>query len=250
MSKPSTPGGTASNTLLLRRQLTELTKHPVEGFSAGLVDDDNLFEWEILVIGAPDTLYEGGFLKARLSFPPEFPLLPPKMRFITPMWHPNIYPDGVVCVSILHAPGEDQYGYEDAGERWMPVHTVESIVRFLSLTIAQNPNRSFPEYTQLVSVISLLSSDTPNTDSPANVEAAIEVRKDIESAQSSLSQLVCRILIFHALQRIRRRFDDSYGGVQRRHLTERDSMIYYLYSCVHCCVFTYFALATNHSAFL
>ena len=32
---------------------------------------------------------EGGFLKARLSFPSEFPLLPPKMRFITPMWHPN-----------------------------------------------------------------------------------------------------------------------------------------------------------------
>jgi ubiquitin-conjugating enzyme E2 G1 len=27
-----------------------------------------------------------------------------------------------------HAPGEDQYGYEDAGERWLPVHTVESIV--------------------------------------------------------------------------------------------------------------------------
>lgn len=32
---------------------------------------------------------EGGFFKARLSFPPEFPLLPPKMRFVTPMWHPN-----------------------------------------------------------------------------------------------------------------------------------------------------------------
>ena len=35
MSNSSTPGGQASNTLLLRRQLTELTKHPVEGFSAG-----------------------------------------------------------------------------------------------------------------------------------------------------------------------------------------------------------------------
>jgi Ubiquitin-conjugating enzyme len=64
---------------------------------------------------------EGGFFKARLTFPPEFPLLPPKMRFITPMWHPNsafpfhhailfslyqtprrvVYPDGVVCISIL-----------------------------------------------------------------------------------------------------------------------------------------------------
>ncbi|KAJ7805847.1 ubiquitin-conjugating enzyme [Mycena leptocephala] len=169
MSKPSTPGGTASNTLLLRRQLTELTKHPVEGFSAGLVDDDNLYEWEILVIGPPDTLYEGGFFKARLSFPPEFPLLPPKMRFITEMWHPNIYADGVVCVSILHAPGDDQYGYEDAGERWMPVHTVESI---------------------LVSVISLLSSDTPNIESPANIQAAIECRTDLETYKKKVRRLV------------------------------------------------------------
>ncbi|KAJ7145824.1 ubiquitin-conjugating enzyme/RWD-like protein [Mycena epipterygia] len=171
MSKPSTPGQTASNTILLRRQLTELTKHPVEGFSAGLVDDDNLYEWEILVIGPPDTLYEGGFFKARLTFPPEFPLLPPKMRFVTPMWHPNIYADGVVCVSILHAPGDDQYGYEDAGERWMPVHTVESI---------------------LISVISLLSSDTPNIDSPANIQAAIEVRTDPENYKKKVRRLVRR----------------------------------------------------------
>ena len=33
MSKPG--AGTQSNSLLLRRQLVELTKHPVEGFSAG-----------------------------------------------------------------------------------------------------------------------------------------------------------------------------------------------------------------------
>ncbi|EDR09437.1 uncharacterized protein LACBIDRAFT_293928 [Laccaria bicolor S238N-H82] len=150
-----------SNTLLLRRQLAELTKHPVEGFSAGLVNDDNLYEWEILIIG------EGGFFKARLSFPPEFPLLPPKMRFTTQMYHPNIYPDGTVCVSILHAPGDDQYGYEDAGERWMPVHT-------------------------LISVISLLSSDTPNLDSPANVDAAKEVRTDLEGYRKKVRRLVRR----------------------------------------------------------
>lgn len=33
-------------------------------------------------------------------------------------------------------------------------------------------------FNQLVSVISLLSSDTPNLDSPANVDAAKEVRTD------------------------------------------------------------------------
>ncbi|TFK69774.1 ubiquitin-conjugating enzyme [Pluteus cervinus] len=168
MSKPTV---TPSNNLLLRRQLQELTKHPVEGFSAGLVDDSNLYEWEILIIGPADTLYEGGFFKARLSFPIEYPLLPPKMRFITPMWHPNIYPDGLVCVSILHAPGDDQYGYEDAGERWLPVHTVESI---------------------LVSVISLLSSDHPNLESPANVDAAKDVRDNTDGYKKKVRRLVRR----------------------------------------------------------
>jgi ubiquitin-conjugating enzyme E2 G1 len=69
----------ASNTLLLRRQLAELTKHPVEGFSAGpyptlflhpfqrprpdsilregLVDENNLYEWEIMVIGFVSSFY-------------------------------------------------------------------------------------------------------------------------------------------------------------------------------------------------
>ena len=38
------------------RHPTELTKNPVEGFSAGLVDDSNIFEWQVTIIGPPDTL--------------------------------------------------------------------------------------------------------------------------------------------------------------------------------------------------
>jgi len=33
----------------------ELQKNPVEGFSAGLVDDDDIYKWEVLIIGPPDT---------------------------------------------------------------------------------------------------------------------------------------------------------------------------------------------------
>ncbi|KAL5220653.1 hypothetical protein ABZP36_025366 [Zizania latifolia] len=65
-----------------------------------------------------------------------------------------VYPDGRVCISILHPPGEDPSGYELASERWTPVHTVESIV---------------------LSIISMLSS--PNDESPANIEAAKEWRE-------------------------------------------------------------------------
>ncbi|XP_020616063.1 ubiquitin-conjugating enzyme E2 G1-like [Orbicella faveolata] len=75
--------------LLLKRQLKELTKNPTEGFSAGLIDDDNLFKWELMVVGPPDTFYEGGLFKAHLYFPKEYPQRPPKMRFISDFWHPN-----------------------------------------------------------------------------------------------------------------------------------------------------------------
>lgn len=36
--------------------ISELNKNPVEGFSAGLVDDNDIFRWEVLIIGPPDTL--------------------------------------------------------------------------------------------------------------------------------------------------------------------------------------------------
>jgi ubiquitin-conjugating enzyme E2 G1 len=92
----------------------------------------------------------GANFRATLSFPQNYPLEPPVMQFrdVIP-FHPNIYSDGKVCISILHSPGEDVYGYEKASERWSPVQTPETI---------------------LISVISLIHS--PNDESPANVEAA------------------------------------------------------------------------------
>jgi ubiquitin-conjugating enzyme E2 G1 len=62
------------------------------------------------------------------------------MQFLDPIpFHPNVYEDGRVCISILHPPGEDQYGYESASERWSPAQTPESIlisvVRHLFLSI-------------------------------------------------------------------------------------------------------------------
>lgn len=48
-----------------------------------------MYEWEFTIFGPPDTLYEGGFFRATMSFPQDFPLNPPKMKFLTEMWHPN-----------------------------------------------------------------------------------------------------------------------------------------------------------------
>ncbi|KAI9804193.1 MAG: Ubiquitin-conjugating enzyme E2 15 [Sarcosagium campestre] len=141
---------------LLARQLKQMqSDKDIPGISCGLVGS-NVYEWEVMLMISDDCkYYGGGFFRAQLSFPREYPHLPPKMKFETPIFHPNIYPSGEVCISILHPPEDDRYGYESAAERWSPVQTPETI---------------------LLSVISMLSG--PNDESPANLDAARLWRED------------------------------------------------------------------------
>ena len=67
-------------------------KNPVDGFSVGLADDNNIYEWHCMMEGPPDSDYEGGYFPCSLSFPKEYPNKPPVMRFLTQgFWHPNVY---------------------------------------------------------------------------------------------------------------------------------------------------------------
>ena len=45
--------------LLLKNQLKDLTRNPVDGFSVGLVDDSNIYEWQCILEGPQGTDYEG-----------------------------------------------------------------------------------------------------------------------------------------------------------------------------------------------
>ena len=125
-------------------------------------------------MGPEATPYEGGFFRAAMVFPREYPLQPPKMKFLSEIWHPNVFPNGDVCISILHPPGDDKYGYEDASERWLPVHTVETIGGSLILVHSTKWLINLPLGPSVLSVISMLSS--PNDESPANIEAAVRSR--------------------------------------------------------------------------
>jgi len=142
----------------LRRLMAEykqIQKNPPEGIAAGPVAEDNFFEWEAAITGPESTPFQDGVFIAKLSFPQDYPLTPPKMQFTSDLFHPNIYPDGRVCISILHPPGNDPLGYESSNERWSPVQSIEKI---------------------LLSVMSMIAE--PNTESPANVDAAKMWRED------------------------------------------------------------------------
>ncbi|KAJ5665161.1 uncharacterized protein N7477_007609 [Penicillium maclennaniae] len=97
--------------------------------------NDDIFKWDVaLVVLNEDSLYYGGYFKATMTFPSNYPYSPPQFRFLVPIYHPNIYPDGKLCISILHPPGEDVMSGESAAERWSPAQRVESVlISILSL---------------------------------------------------------------------------------------------------------------------
>ncbi|KAL6083233.1 hypothetical protein STEG23_022510 [Scotinomys teguina] len=95
----------------LMLELKSLQEEPVEGFRITLVDESDLYNWEVAIFGPPNTLYEGGYFKAHIKFPIDYPYSPPTFRFLTKMWHPNIYEaikkysleQGVVMHTIISA---------------------------------------------------------------------------------------------------------------------------------------------------
>jgi ubiquitin-conjugating enzyme E2 A len=93
-------------------------------------------------LGGMTALAAGGIFSLRLQFPDQYPDKPPQVRFTCDMFHPNVYADGSLCLDIIQ-------------DLWKPIYTVDML---------------------LTSIQSLLTD--PNTDSPANVEAARLLKSD------------------------------------------------------------------------
>ncbi|CCF72940.1 Ubiquitin-conjugating enzyme [Babesia microti strain RI] len=131
-----------SATRRLIRDFKSIRKDPPNGISASPIGDD-IFKWEAIIIGPQDSPWDGGIFRLEMIFDEEYPNKPPKIKFITSIFHPNIYLDGSICLDILQ-------------NEWSPVFNISGI---------------------LISIQSLLTD--PNTRSPANNEAAVLYNTDI-----------------------------------------------------------------------
>ncbi|KKA27822.1 hypothetical protein TD95_003920 [Thielaviopsis punctulata] len=107
---------------------------PQRNATTGVLD---IKVWECGIPGKENTIWEGGLYKLVITFPDDYPAKPPKCKFVPPLFHPNVYPSGTVCLSIL-----------DEEKSWKPAITMKQI---------------------LLGIQELL--DTPNLDSPAQAEA-------------------------------------------------------------------------------
>jgi ubiquitin-protein ligase len=62
-----------------------------------------------------DTPFEDGTFKLTIEFTEEYPNKPPTVRFVSKMFHPNVYADGGICLDILQ-------------NRWSPTYDVSAIL--------------------------------------------------------------------------------------------------------------------------
>ena len=111
----------------LSKELKDLQKHPPSNCSAGPLKD-NLFEWKATIIGPIDSPYKGGIFYLNINFPRDYPFKPPKVRFTTKVYHPNINNSGEICLDILK-------------DQWSPaLVTSKLLLSICSLLTDPNPD--------------------------------------------------------------------------------------------------------------
>ena len=91
---------------------------------------DDLYSGYALITGPVSTPYEDGVYVINLQFPTDYPFKPPKVRFNTPIYHPNINSNGGISVDILH-------------DQWSPALTYHKVLSEL-VELMKYPNPDDP----------------------------------------------------------------------------------------------------------
>ncbi|XP_077977751.1 uncharacterized protein LOC144433317 [Glandiceps talaboti] len=103
VSKSPPIGGTTSAPIRVKRILRELSAYQRSPHACIHLFpcEDNVGFWRILLVGPPDTPYEGGVFLLYADFTKNYPVAPPVIRFITPIYHCNVNAAGRICHSVF-----------------------------------------------------------------------------------------------------------------------------------------------------
>jgi len=100
-SAASTIPGNSNCERRVLKEYRDILNSPVQGFSV-FVSADNVLSWKVVMSQLPDP-YTGGTWLLTFDFPSDYPFKPPKVRFITPIYHCNVNVNGGICLAVLHS---------------------------------------------------------------------------------------------------------------------------------------------------
>ncbi|KAI8820191.1 ubiquitin-conjugating enzyme/RWD-like protein [Fimicolochytrium jonesii] len=110
-----------------KQETERLMAEPAPGISA-TPHDDNLRYFDVVISGPQQSPFEGGDFKLELFLSEEYPMAPPKVRFLTKIYHPNIDKLGRICLDILK-------------DKWSPALQIRTVLLSIqALLSAPNPD--------------------------------------------------------------------------------------------------------------
>lgn len=118
--------------------IKNLKNNPIDGIHLW-VNPDDITKMIAMIVGVKDTPYEDGLFFFSIKIPEQYPFVPPKVLLLNPeprmRFHPNMYENGKVCLSILgtwNGPG------------WTSVQTLSSVLVVLQSLFQNDPLRCEP----------------------------------------------------------------------------------------------------------
>ena len=122
----------------IQTELLEMKNSPPDNCSAGPIGDD-LFHWRATILGPEGSPYEGGIFKLKIDFPADYPFKPPRVVFLTKIYHCNINSAGGICLDILK-------------DQWSPALTIGKVLLSIC-SLMNDPNPDDPLVSDIANLL-------------------------------------------------------------------------------------------------
>uniref|UniRef100_A0A914P733 UBC core domain-containing protein n=1 Tax=Panagrolaimus davidi TaxID=227884 RepID=A0A914P733_9BILA len=109
----------------LKSEFAKLKQDPPPLCYAEPINNDDFFKWNAMIVGPPGTPYTGTAFFLRIEFAFEHPFKPPKIYFISRIYHPNIDEHGNICMDILST-------------TWSPAYSVSKVIANHIILVPKN----------------------------------------------------------------------------------------------------------------